>query len=455
VRTISYLAPTAIVGGGFDEAAFRAALTPDIAFIGSDAGSCDGGPGYLGAHRFFQSRAGVKRDLRLMLIGARSLRVPLLIGSCGGSGANWNLDWVRDIVLEIAAEAQLSFKLALIRSEPDRDDLVRRWREGRVRPLDPAPPLDEAILRGASAVVAMAGAETFQAALEQGADVVLAGRATDASIFAAIPLREGFDPGLCWHAAKIMECGSAAAIKTDRPAGMRCTIEEDRFILEPNSPEQRCTPVSIAAHALYETGDPFQLKEPGGTLDLTDARYEALSERRVAVGGSRFRVDPYTVRLEGATLAGYQAMSLGGIRDPVLLARLDNWLDDVRARVRRNVASMYGWAMDTDYRLTFRCYGRDGVLGAGEPLRDQIGHEVGLMLTVLADDQDRATTIARYATQAALHQGIPEWQGSVSNLAFPMVPHVVPLGPAYRFVLNHVLELDDPMEIFDLQLETV
>jgi hypothetical protein len=455
VRTISYLAPTAIVGGGFDEAAFRAALTPDIAFIGSDAGSCDGGPGYLGAHRFFQSRAGVKRDLRLMLIGARSLEVPLLIGSCGGSGANWNLDWVRDIVLEIAAEEQLSFRLALIRSEPDRDDLVRRWREGRIRPLDPAPPLDEAILRGASAVVAMAGAETFQAALEQGADVILAGRATDASIFAAIPLREGFDPGLCWHAAKIMECGSAAAIKTDRPAGMRCTIEEDRFILEPNSPEQRCTPVSIAAHALYETGDPFQLKEPGGTLDLTDARYEALSERRVAVSGSRFRVDPYTVRLEGATLVGYQAMSIGGIRDPVLLARLDNWLDDVRSRVRRNVASMYGWAMDADYQLTFRCYGRDGVLGAGEPLRSQIGHEVGLMLTVLAYDQDRATTVARYATQAALHQGIPEWQGSVSNLAFPMVPHVVPLGPAYRFVLNHVLELDDPMEIFDLQLETV
>ena len=390
-----------------------------------------------------------------MLVAALAKKIPLLIGSCGGSGADWNLEWVREIVLEIAAEQQLHFNLALIHSEPDRDQLIRYWRAGRIQPLDPAPHLDEDVLRNAVAVVGMAGAEAFQAALAAGADVVLAGRSTDASIFAAIPLLQGFDPGLSWHAAKIMECGSAAAIKTDRPAGMRCTIEDDRFVLEPNSPVQRCTPVSIAAHALYETGDPFEVKEPGGTLLLSKVRYDAVSDRAVAVRGSAFRKDPYTIRLEGAALAGYQAMSIGGIRDPVLLARFDSWLEDVVGRVRRNVAAMYGWQMDTDYQLTFRCYGRDGVLGAGEPLRDRIGHEVGLMLTVLAPEQDRATTVARYATQAALHQGIPEWQGSVSNLAFPMVPHVVPLGPAYRFVLNHVVMLDDPMEIFRLRTEKV
>ena len=48
-----------------------------------------------------------------------------------------------------------------------------------------------------------------------------------------------------------------------------------------------------------------------------------------------------------------------------------------------------------------------------------------------------------------------EMQNQVSNLAFPMVPHVIPLGPAYRFVLNHIVELDSPMELFDLRYETV
>ncbi len=184
-------------------------------------------------------------------------------------------------------------------------------------------------------------------------------------------------------------------------------------------------------------------------MDLSKAKYAALSDRAVAVSGSEFHVDPYTVRLEGAALAGYQAMSIGGVRDPVLLARYDLWLAEVINRVAGSVKSLYGWEKDVDYILTTRSYGRDGVLGANEPKRDQIGHEIGLMLTVLADDQERALAVARYATQTALHHGIPEWQGSISNLAFPMVPHVIPLGPAYRFVLNHVAELDHPLEFFN------
>lgn len=34
-------------------------------------------------------------------------------------------------------------------------------------------------------------------------------------------------------------------------------------------------------------------------------------------------------------------------------------------------------------------------------------------------------------------------------------PHVVPLGAAYRFTLNHVVELDDSLEFFPIQYETV
>jgi len=455
MQSIKYLAPTAIVGTGFDETSFRAALTPDLAFIGCDAGSCDGGPGYLGGKKFFRTRAAVKRDLRLMLIGARALGIPLLIGSCGGSGANWNLAWVWEIIKEISGEERLHFKTALIQSEPEREALIAKYRAGRLKPLDNAPQIDEDLLRNCDCIVAMGGAEVFQAALAGGADVVLAGRTTDAAIFSAIPLQLGFDPGLCWHAAKIMECGAAAALKTNRPAGMVCTLEQDRFILEPCNPTQRCTVSTVAAHALYETSDPFHLKEPGGTLDLSAASYTALSDRTVAVSGAKFVADPYTVRLEGAALAGYQAMSIGGIRDPVLLARFDTWLGEVLYRVTDSVKSMFGWEPDRDYRLTTRAYGRDGVLGENEPRRHEIGHEIGLMLSVLAGDQDRALTIARYAAQTALHHGIPEWQGSVSNLAFPMVPHVIPLGAAYRFVLNHVAELEHPLEFFPVHYEMV
>jgi len=455
VESIKYLSPTGMLGGGFTEAYFQAALQPGLAFIGCDSGSCDGGPSYLGANNFFQSRATIKRDLRLLLIGARSLDIPLLIGSCGGSGGDWNLNWTREILLEIAREEDLHFKVALIRSEPSREALVAKLNAGLIHGLDPAPELNETVLREADHIVAMAGAEAFLAALEGGADVVLCGRATDASIFAAIPLREGFDPGLCWHAAKILECGGAAVTAMDRPEGMLCTIDKDRFVVEPVSPEQRCSTVSVASHALYETGDPFLMKEPGGVLDLTHARYEQVDDRRVAVNGSTFRKQPYTVRLEGAKLAGYQAMTIGGIRDPVLLARFDSWLEEVIESISEGVERQFGQKLDQDYELIFRAYGRDGVLGPREPLRQQIGHEIGLMMTVLAKTQEMASAITNYAGHRALHHAVPEWSGLVSNLAFPLSPHVVALGPAYRFTLNHVAELSDPMELFDLSYETV
>ncbi len=161
------------------------------------------------------------------------------------------------------------------------------------------------------------------------------------------------------------------------------------------------------------------------------------------------------MRLEGAQLAGWQAMTIGGIRDPVLLARFDPWMAEVMESIAEGVERMFGLFLDADYSLAVRCYGRDAVLGKREPERDNIGHEIGLMLTVLAPSQELASAICALAAHAALHHRVPEWQGLVSNLAFPMSPHVAPLGPAYRFTLNHVAELDDPMELFDLSFESL
>ncbi|MDZ4125829.1 MAG: acyclic terpene utilization AtuA family protein, partial [Hydrogenophaga sp.] len=187
-RHIRYLSPTGILGVGFSENHFRAALSPDLAFIGCDAGSTDGGPANLGGNKPFFSRAAIKRDLRILVTGARSIQVPLLIGSCGGSGGNWNLNWVREIVREIAQEENLHFRLAVIESEPPREVLLEKYRAGKIRALDPAPALSEDVLSGADHIVAMMGAEAYVAALDGGADVVLAGRSTDAAIFAAIPV---------------------------------------------------------------------------------------------------------------------------------------------------------------------------------------------------------------------------------------------------------------------------
>ena len=97
----------------------------------------------------------------------------------------------------------------------------------------------------------------------------------------------------------------------------------------------------------------------------------------------------------------------------------------------------------------------NGVLGAREPMAAQAGHEIGLVMVTLAPTQEMAYAIAGQAAHMVLHHAVPQWQGLLSNLAFPVAPHFWPLGEAWRFVLHHVVEVDDPLELHTLRYEEI
>src|SRR3981081_3705690 len=180
----------------------------------------------------------------------------------------------------------------------------------------------------------MMGIEPIQCALNAGAQVVIAGRCSDVAIYAAWPVLQGIPRAVAFHAGKILECGAASAAQRLYPDCMAAELDQDGFTVEPPNPSLRWTPQSVAAHTLYETGDPYHLVESGGTLDTTDARFEAVSDRAVRVTGSRFiPSDEYTVRLEGAALVGYRSMVVAGIRDPLVLRQLDTFLSTLRTVV--------------------------------------------------------------------------------------------------------------------------
>jgi hypothetical protein len=452
---VRYVSPTGMLGSGFQEDSFARVMAAKPDFVGVDGGSTDDGPHQLGAGQSMFSRQATKRDLQLLLRATRQAGIPLMVGSCGFAGGRKNLEWVWDILQEAAREDGLSFKAALIDAEPDRGYLLDKYREGRIKALSPAPDLDEEALAGAEHVVCMMGVEPFQAALDDGADVILAGRSSDTSIFAALPVMKGVAPGLAWHAAKILECGAAAVEYRFTPDGMLCQFDGDGFIVEPANPEMRCTPVTVAAHTLYENADPFLLYEPGGVLDTREAVYEALDDRRVRVSRSGYRHLPYTVKLEGAKLAGYQSVVLGGVRDPVILGQLDDWISSMRQRIVERIDSIYGSDMTAHYHMNLRVYGRDAVMGPREPLAHEVGHEVCLLIDFLCQDQETAHSMAATAGHMALHHPVPEWHGLISGVAFPYAPHVLDRGPVYNFMLNHVLELDDPLEPFTISYHQV
>jgi hypothetical protein len=447
---VRVLSASGQIGSGFLESSLERgiSLTPHV--IACDGGSTDAGPAHLGSGEPHFSREGTKRDLRLMLRGRDRIDVPLIVGSCGFGGGDAGVDWMRDIALEIAREEGLRFRLALVRSEQDKAYLKRRLREGRIIPLNPAPPISEQVIDRSSHIVGMMGHEPIAAAIDGGAQVVLAGRASDTSLFSTVPLIRGAGTGPAWHAAKILECGTACVVQRKRPDSIMAWIRDDHFDVEPMDMDVACTPQSVASHTLYENADPFLITEPNGTIDSHGSRYEALDGRAVRVYGSEFRAaDRTTIKLEGAELAGYQAIIIGGVREPYIIRQLDSWLAAMQEKFSARVQEMFGGRLGPDdYDIHVRVYGRDGVMGKLEPKAHEVGHEIGLLFTITTPEEGATDAIAKTFAHFALHYPIPEWRGLISGIAFPMAPSHVNRGPVYRFNLNHIVVPDSPTEMF-------
>lgn len=449
MAVISFVAVSGGLGSGkVDASALDEAMARRPDFIASDAGTTDSGPFSLGTGQPNYPRESVKRDLGLGLRAARKAGVPMLVGSAGTAGLNAQVDWMTEIASEIAREAGFPLRIARIHAEQSADYLVPLWETGRLEPLEAAPAIDAATLR-ASRVVGMMGVEPLQQALAAGADLVIAGRCSDAALYAALPIARGFPEGLSWHAGKVVECGTLVC-ETAGPGVVLGEIGADSFIVRPFGKGLRCTAQSVAAHTLYETSDPYIHYESSGHMDLTDARFEAVDDRAVRVSGSRFiRSGRSTVKLEGAELVGYQAFIVGGVRDPVILRQLDDWLAHVR---RRTEASVEAVLPGSRYRLNIHVYGASAVMGRLEPNPGVTGHEVGIVLSATAETQALATKIAQLSRQPLLHTPVPEWHGAITGFACLHNPAVVERGPVYRFSLNHVAVPDSLDDMFTMTM---
>ncbi len=161
------LSTTAILGYGFPMESFEEGMKRKPHVIAVDAGSTDPGPYYLGAGISFTDRNSVKRDLEIMIPAGLEAKVPVVVGTAGGSGARPHVEFVLDIVREIAREKGLSFKMAVIQSEFEKDFIKENVRRGNVSPLHPAPEITEADVDESVHIVAQMVEEPFIEALTQ------------------------------------------------------------------------------------------------------------------------------------------------------------------------------------------------------------------------------------------------------------------------------------------------
>ena len=440
------LVPAGALGLGWDEEALEAGLKRKPDLIAIDGGSTDSGPAYLGRGVSKYSRAQTKAEWGALINAAHRAGCPLMIGTAGTCGAGSAVDWLLDITREVLAEAGRSAKIAVLYCDRDPAVLARDW--AKVTPLSGAPDVDPAMLADCSNIVALAGVEQVQAALETGAEIVICGRTTDTAILAALPISNGCHLGAAWHGAKVGECGALCCTHPDTGV-IELLFDANGFTVTPMAEASVATPRTVAAHLLYENSDPIVLHEPGGHLDVSAATYEAQG-KSVRVEDSEWHAAPYTVKLEGARVAGQGVMSLVLIRDPRYVAEIDDWCASLLARARSKVSERMG---DVEYDLELRRIGKDATLGASEP-GVALPNEIGILAQVIAPDPATAREVAKTVNPLLLHHPLTP-EEPMPTFAFPYSPPEMDLGPQYEFVLHHVLALDDPMDGFRLEVVDV
>jgi hypothetical protein len=439
------LAASGQLGFGIPQASFERGMARQPHVVGCDMGSIDPGPYYLGSGEMAAPRTMVKRDLALVLTASLSAGVPLIIGSAGTAGARPHLEATVAVLREIAHENGLSFRLVTVTSDLQADIVLDSLAKGELEPIGPMTEPSEDEVINCQHIVGQCGTETLARALALDPDVLIAGRACDTAIFSVFPELLGYPAGLSLHMAKVIECTSLCCQPGGRDA-MLATLEMDGFTLESMNPVCHATPASVAAHALYEQADPYEVEEPGGTLRLRGARYEAVDDHRTRVSGAEFvpRVKP-TLKIEGAAYVGSRVVLVAGVADPRLLTCLPEVLAAVEGKVRA--------LLPGDWRVVPHIYGQGAVRAL--PPEQFSSHEAGLVVEFIAHDAEMAMTVASVFKQSLLHHAFPQRLTTAGNLAFCFTPPELAGRKAYRFVLYHVMHNAPLDQIFQVEAQSI
>ncbi len=382
------LIPSGALGLDYDKTALARGVSMKPDLIAIDGGSTDSGPSYLGRGVSKYARSSTKLEWKGLIKAAREAGCPLVIGTAGTCGTDSTVDWLLEITRECLSELGITAKIATLKCEQSPDQIATAFDAGRVAALPGAPEVDTQTIATCEHIVALAGAEQITTALETGADIVIAGRTTDTAIIAALPLKHGDHAGGAWHGAKIGECGALCA-SNPQSGVLLVEFDDTGFTVHPLADGAKATPHTVLAHMLYENSDPFVLHEPGGYLDVTAASYTPLDDTRVRVEGSEWHVsDAYTIKLEGARIAGYQTLLMTTLRDRHYVKNAQNWINDILMRHAAKVADRMELGPE-NYTVELRLVGKDATLGQLEQ-RDATPNEAGVLCIITAEDQQTA-----------------------------------------------------------------
>ncbi|KAJ4129775.1 hypothetical protein NW768_006744 [Fusarium equiseti] len=455
------ITPVGMLGYGFDEKLTYNELTrldlniPTAIIL--DSGSTDSGPQKLALGSMTSPRSSYVKDLSKLLKLVHTFDVPLIFASAGGDGTDEHVKEMEGIVQEITEEegnSDYSFNTISLFSSINKTTVLDRFKQGRLTGCGTCvPTASEEEIQSSVRVVAQMGYEPFLDAMSANPDfdIIIGGRAYDPSPYAAYCVYQLIHQtdltdeqlhsslGGFLHMGKILECGGQCS--TPKSHGAVATVyASGLFDVRPMAPDSVCTPLSVAAHTLYENTRPDILRGPGGSIHLDNSHYEQLSDgRSVRVSGSKYRSSeedgaPYQFKLEAARIVGYRSMFMGSVKDSILISQIDK----VLARVKLYVAQQHP-EITSHWKLDFHVYGKG-----------QLPGQLFIVAEALAPTQQLANSIASKARVGMIHAPYPGQKATAGNFGFGIGGVMeLELGPCAEFSLYHLMELEaDEQRVF-------
>lgn len=416
-----------------------------------DSGSDDIGPVPLGADKCASHPDWQKHDLELMLLAAREQGVPMIIGSSGDTGTNSRVDMYIGFIKEIAQKHGLKgFKIGYFYSEVEKEYIEKKMRAGvKIEGLDDRKDLDLDTLAKTDRIVAVAGVHPFIKLLEMGADVIIGGRSSDCAVFAAPAMHEGFPENVSYYVGKVLECASFCCEPYGAKETVVGTITKDDVKVTAMHPDQRCTPASVAGHAMYERSNPYYEYVAGGCMDMTECNYEQFDEKTCRITGAKFIPieGKIKVKLEGSGMVGKRYLGMAGVRDPYTIKNIDKVIQWAKDQVEERLHGK-------DYQLSYRIFGKNGVMGDLEPIKETKSHELMIIVEGVSPDEKVAEEATMIGMRQIFYARLPEVKGTAGTAAF-ILDEVVKVSDAYEWTMNHTVPVDDPMELFPVHMITV
>ncbi|MGH1560845.1 hypothetical protein ACRAWD_30445 [Caulobacter segnis] len=134
-----------------------------------------------------------------------------------------------------------------------------------------------------------------------------------------------------------------------------------------------------------------------------------------------------------------------GIQDPDVLANIDTFHDNLLEALNQRVRATIGAAAG-DFHISLRLYGWNAVSGDKPPEGAPPPREVGVLFVATADTQEMASQIAKACNPYFFHYPL-FMDRELPSYGFAFTPADIDRGPVFEFKLNHVVEVDDPLEL--------